>query len=114
MTPSASPLRILYCHCAFARVVPPDVKIAVLEQLSASAFEFEAVPDLCEMSARRDPRIATLAATPELRIAACFPRAVRGLFDAVGSPLATDAQIFNMRTEPAAKVAASLFLEPAS
>ena len=114
MIESTSPLRILYCHCAFARVVPPEVKAGVLEQLSASAVEFEAVPDLCEMSARRDPRIATLAATPGLRIAACFPRAVRGLFEAVGSPLAADAEILNMRTEPATGVAAALLLEPAS
>ena len=33
---STSPLRILYCHCAFARVVPADVKSGVLAQLAAS------------------------------------------------------------------------------
>lgn len=114
MTSSTSPLRILYCHCAFARVVPADVNAAVLSRLSAASVEFEAVPDLCEMSARRDPRIATLAATPGLRIAACFPRAVRGLFEAVGSPLPADVSILNMRTEPAAEVAASLLLGTAS
>ena len=27
---SATPFRILYCHCAFARVVPADVKAGVL------------------------------------------------------------------------------------
>jgi hypothetical protein len=114
MTATTSPVRILYCHCAFARVVPVEVKTGVLEQLSASAVEFEAVPDLCEMSARRDPRIAALAATPGLRIAACFPRAVRGLFEAVGSPLDADALILNMRTESATAVAASLLGEAVS
>lgn len=113
MSASTSPLRILYCHCAFARVVPADVKTAVLERLSASGVEFEAVPDLCEMSARRDPRMAALAATPGLRIAACFPRAVRGLFEGAGSPLPADIRILNMRTEPAADVAASLLQETA-
>ena len=55
---STEPLRILYCHCAFARVVPAEVRNDVLARLAASAVEFEAVPDLCEMSARRDPRLA--------------------------------------------------------
>lgn len=114
MSANTTPLRILYCHCAFARVVPAEVKNAVLSQLSAAEVEFEAVADLCEMSARRDPRIATLAGTPGLRIAACFPRAVRGLFQAVDSPLAPDVRILNMRTEPAAEVAASLLVEAAS
>jgi hypothetical protein len=45
--------RILYCHCAFAKVVPTEVKSAVLEGLSRANVEFEAVPDLCEMAARR-------------------------------------------------------------
>ena len=32
--------RILYCHCAYARVVPADVKAAVLNGLmDANAYE---------------------------------------------------------------------------
>jgi len=103
-----TPLRILYCHCAFARVVPPDVKASVLTQISSSSVEFEAVPDLCEMSARRDPRLAELAAAESLQIAACFPRAVRGLFEAAGKPLPESAQILNMRTEPAEAIVSQL------
>jgi hypothetical protein len=105
---------ILYCHCAFARVVPADVKAAVLASLAASPSGFEAVPDLCEMSARRDPRLAELAAQDSLRIAACFPRAVHGLFTAAGSPLQESVQILNMRTGTAESVAAALLAEPAS
>ncbi len=108
MSAAPAPIRILYCHCAFARVVPADVKTGVLAQLAASSAEFEAVPDLCEMSARRDPRLAALAAHESLRIAACFPRAVHGLFQAAGSPLPQTAQILNMRTDPADKVASEL------
>jgi hypothetical protein len=70
---STSSFHILYCHCAFARVVPVDVKSAVLARLAESELEFDAVPDLCEMSARRDPRLAELASGNPLRIAACFP-----------------------------------------
>jgi hypothetical protein len=108
---TADPFRILYCHCAFARVVPPEVRNGVLARLAASSVEFEAVPDLCEMSARRDPRLAELASDSSLRVAACFPRAVRGLFEAAGAPLAQSVQILNMRTEPAEAVAGQLLAE---
>src|SRR5688572_4198422 len=71
--------RLLYCRCAYAQVVPREVKDGVLEALATAGTSFDAVPDLCEMSARRDPRLAELAASGELRIAACYPRAVRWL-----------------------------------
>jgi hypothetical protein len=113
MNSGAAPIRILYCHCAFARVVPPEVKSAVLTQLAASSADFEAVPDLCEMSARRDPRLSALADNQSLRIAACYSRAVRGLFEAAGSPLPQSAQILNMRTEAAVDITAKLLEETA-
>lgn len=91
--------RLLYCHCAFAQVVPADTKRGVLEALSASGASFEAVPDLCEMSARRDPALAALARDPETMIVACYPRAVRWLFSAAGTPLAEPVRILNMRTD---------------
>jgi hypothetical protein len=108
---SAEPFRILYCHCAFARVVPAEARNAVLGRLAASSVEFEAVPDLCEMSARRDPRLGELASGDPLRVAACFPRAVRGLFEAAGATLPHSAQILNMRTESAETIAAQLLPE---
>ena len=83
--------RILYCHCAFAKVVAPDVKAAVLNGLSDADVEFDAVPDLCEMAARGDPRLRELAAEGPLRIAACYPRAVKWLFASAGAPLPEDA-----------------------
>ena len=55
-------VRILYCHCAYANVVPAATKAAVLEGLSAANVEFDAVPDLCEMAARGDARLRELAA----------------------------------------------------
>ena len=58
---SSDARRILYCHCAYARVVPPEVKAEVLAKLAASDVEFDAVPDLCELSARRDPALKKLA-----------------------------------------------------
>src|SRR5258708_1681734 len=46
--------RILYCHCQYAQVVPPEVKEAVLRKLAESGVAFDAVADLCELSARQD------------------------------------------------------------
>ena len=87
MTPGAA---ILYCHCAYAKVVPPDVKAAVLNGLSEADVEFDAVPDLCEMAARGDARLRELAADGPLKIAACYPRAVKWLFAAAGAQLPDD------------------------
>lgn len=104
-------LRILHCHCTYARVIAPDVKAAVLAGLAESDVSFEAVPDLCELAARRDPALRELAGAEGLRIAACYPRAVRWLFSAAGAPLRDDAVVVNMRTESASAVVAAL-LEP--
>jgi hypothetical protein len=93
--------RILYCHCAFAKIVPADVKAAVLSGLSEANVEFDAVPDLCEMAARGDARLRELAAEKPLQIAACYPRAVRWLFAAAGAQLPEEARIWNMRVEAA-------------
>jgi len=104
----STPANIIYCHCTYARVVPADVRAEVLARLAASGVVFEAVPDLCEMSARRDPRLIEVAAGANLKIAACFPRAVKGLFQAAGIPLPGDASVINMRTESAEQVVRSI------
>jgi hypothetical protein len=101
--------RLVYCRCAYAQVVPKEVKDAVLERLAGAGVSFEAVADLCEMSARRDPRLQELAGSGDLRIAACYPRAVKWLFAAAGAPLpAEGVEVRNMRVEPAEDVGAAL------
>ncbi|HUQ95109.1 MAG TPA: hypothetical protein VM120_25755 [Bryobacteraceae bacterium] len=101
-------MHIVYCHCAYARIIAPEVKNQVLDGLAGSDLEWESVPDLCEMSARHDAHLASLAAQGELRIAACYPRAVRSLFQAAGSPLSAGTRILNMRTETADQVLSGL------
>ena len=101
--------RILYCHCAYAKVVPSDVKAAVLNGLSEANVEFDAVPDLCEMAAHGDPRLRELAGQGPLTIAACYPRAVRWLFASAAAPLPEQSvRIWNMRVEPAETVVKGL------
>lgn len=92
---------LLYCRCAYAQVINQGVKDDVLRQLGESGSSFESVSDLCEMAAHRDPRLTALsecAARGGLRIAACHPRAVKGLFRQAGVPLADEhVEIHNMR-----------------
>ncbi len=104
------PPRILFCNCTYAQVVPPEVKAAVLKKLCDSGVAFDAVADLCEMSARHDPALKQLADGGAVKIAACYPRAVKWLFAAAQSPLPLDAtEVLNMRVDSAEGVAAALF-----
>lgn len=104
------PPTLLYCHCQYAQVLPKEVKQAVLQRLCDSGQPFEAVPDLCEFSARHDPALARLAAAGSIKIAACYPRAVKWLFAAAGSPLSAErTEIVNLRTLTASEACASLF-----
>jgi len=103
---------LLYCHCQYAQVLPEEVKKATLKKLSDSGQPFEAVPDLCELAARRDPALARIAAAGPVKIAASFPRAVKWLFHSAGADLSIDqAQIVNMRTLTAEE-AGNAMLEP--
>ena len=91
--------RILFCHCNYARVVPDEVKSSVLGGLCASGQAFEAVADLCEMAARRAPALKRLASGEgPVKIAACYPRAVKWLFGGCQAPLkAEQTEVINMR-----------------
>jgi len=100
--------RILYCHCAYANVVPTNVKAAVLEGLVEAKAEFDAVPDLCEMAARGDVRLRELAVAGPVQVAACYPRAVKWLFASSGAPLSDSVRVWNMRVDTAATVVGGL------
>ena len=99
----------LYCRCAYAKVVPEEVKDEVLAGLVESGTSFECVPDLCEMAARQDPQLAQIAEEGGT-IIACHPRAVKGLFRQAGTPLTDKSQVLNMR-EQAAEVIVEQALE---
>jgi hypothetical protein len=104
--------RILYCRCAYAQAVPPGVKDEVLKQLGASGVAFDAVSDLCEMSAANDPRLKEIAAEGNVRICACFPRAVKWLFHGAGADLPEEGvEVMNMRSETADEIVRKLLAE---
>ena len=91
--------RILFCHCNYAQVVTPEVKSRVLQKLCESGQAFEAVADWCEMSARHDPALKRLAdSDAPVKVAACYPRAVKWLFGACKAPLDGErTEVVNMR-----------------
>ncbi len=102
--------RVLYCHCAYSNVISSKVKEDVLRRLCDGDTDFDSVADLCEMSARKDESLGRLASGEgEIRIAACYPRAVEWLFSAAGAPLPQERTcILNMRTESAEDVVGGL------
>lgn len=107
MTPE--PPGILFCNCTYAQIIDPATKAAVLRALCDSGQSFEAVADLCEMSARKDPALKRLAACGSVKIAACYPRAVKWLFAASGAPLdPTRTEVLNLRDNAPAAVIARL------
>ena len=104
-----SPIRVLYCDCKHAEIIPPEVKRQVLIGLSSAGIVFEPVSDLCGLCADREAELKQLAEAGDVRIAACYPRAVKWLFHAAGAPL-DDARVrvVNMREQRAADVVAEL------
>jgi hypothetical protein len=104
--------RVLFCNCTYAQVVPKGTKEGVLKKLCESDVSFDAVADLCEMSARNDPSLKRLAEEGPLKIVACFPRAVKWLFSAGDAPLNREtSQVINMRTDTIDEASAALFAE---
>jgi hypothetical protein len=101
--------RILFCNCTYANVLPAEVKSAVLRKLCESGVAFDAVADLCELSARKDPTLAAIAEGGPVKIAACFPRAIKWLFASAVAPLtAAGAEILNMRIQNSEEVTAAI------
>ena len=108
------PLRVLHCHCIYANVVPKATKDEVLKRLTESGIPFDAVPDLCELSAKQDPCLQELVGPGgNLRVAACYPRAVKWLFAAAGAKLPDQGvEILNMRTETPETIVQKLLAPP--
>jgi Pyruvate/2-oxoacid:ferredoxin oxidoreductase delta subunit len=106
---------ILLCRCSAADVVPRERTEAVARDLARNETRFEVVDDLCGAAARRDPLLACLASRPgTLRIAACYPRAVKWLFAAAGSSLPSNrTEFLNLRVQEPAEIAERLLQPPA-
>jgi ferredoxin len=90
---------VLYCHCAFTKLIPKAVKRRLLRSLLAAQTPFTPISDLCALAARQDPRLARWAKAESLLIIACHPRAVRALFHSAGAELrAGRVEFLNLRS----------------
>jgi NAD-dependent dihydropyrimidine dehydrogenase PreA subunit len=92
--------RLLICQCSHAKILPHEVIQRLLQALSDSGRRFETVSDLCQLAASRDPRLRQLGRGGALKIAACYPRAIKWLFEAADAPLnSLETQVLNLRVE---------------
>lgn len=96
---------VLYCDCGGCDIIPEATRRRVLAALRRCGRPVLAVRDLCGCAARRDARLSQVAAAESATVVACYPRAVRWLFDWAGSPLdAARVQCLNMRTQSADEI----------
>ena len=109
-------MTILYCHCAYADIVPEATKHALRTALAGADGRVETVADLCELAAARDPLLGHLVGSDAgpLHVVACQERAVRWLFEFAGTPLPGSATVHNMRTDTAETILARLGLAGAA
>ncbi len=89
---------LILCQCAHAGLIAPDVLRALTASLQANGTPFELVSDLCELAARKEPRLEEFAHAARPIVLACHPRAVKALFQLAGAPLDERAPLLNVRT----------------
>ncbi len=96
---------VVFCSCVHYETIPQATKQQVFDSLRDADIAVEAVADLCGMAANRHPRLRHWAQAEPLSIVACFPRAVRWLFETAGVPLdLSSTRLFNMRTQSADEI----------
>jgi len=101
--------KVIFCSCAYFDVIPRRSKERILGALRSAGVAVEAVVDLCGVAASRDPQLQRWAQADSLVVVACYPRAVRWLFEAAGTRLPErNVRLFNMRTQSAEEILAGL------
>lgn len=92
---------LLLCQCARYGLISPETVRTLSASLRACGMPFEVVPDLCELAARKDPRLQQLAGLARPMVLACHPRAVKALFHLAGAPLDAERTLLvNVREGP--------------
>ena len=100
---------ILFCNCGYSDIIDHTIRAEILKKLATTNVDFEAVQDLCELAAKRDPRLKRWAQSGSLTIVACYRRTVKWLFDSANAALDPEKTKFlNMRTDTAGEIISSL------
>ncbi len=101
-------MKILYCDCAYCDIVDKKKKESVRSALTASGMDVVTIPDLCRVAAKERSLLKEVSASRSLSVVACFPRAVKALFEFAGVDKKVKLRVFNMRTSSASEILAEL------
>ncbi len=88
---------ILFCQCGWGSLLPEADSSRLLCGLKGSGLEYEAVNDLCLLAEQRDPRLEEWTKKGDLTIVACYPRAVRSIFEWSGIQFPDKVRFLNHR-----------------
>ncbi|MFC1738419.1 hypothetical protein ACFL1G_05125 [Planctomycetota bacterium] len=101
---------ILFCNCGYSDIIDKGTKSQILNSLASAEVQFEVVQDLCELAAKKDPKLKCWAQADSLIIIACYRRTAKWLFSLADAELDTEKTKFlNMRTSTAEEILSSLF-----
>jgi NAD-dependent dihydropyrimidine dehydrogenase PreA subunit len=104
---------VVFCSCAYYETIPQATRQQVFDALRNADVAVEAVTDLCGMAADRHPRLRHWVQAEPLSIVACYPRAVRWLFEAAGVPLNMErTRLLNMRTQSVEEILEAILVGP--
>ena len=104
--------KVLFCNCGYSDIIDGNLKAKVLNALTSAGVEFEAVQDLCELAAKKSPKLKCWSEADSIKIAACYGRAVKWLFNVAGAPLKEGGvEFLNMRISTAEEIIDSLLSE---
>lgn len=91
-------MKILFCECEHYNLVDQERKKAVRSLLAESGMDIVCVGDLCGLAAKQASVLKKISSAGELLVVACFPRAVKALFEFAGSKIPR-LHLINMRTD---------------
>ncbi len=97
--------KIIYCHCAYAKIIDENKKMEVLKELAQIEQSVDFVPDLCEMSAKNDPKLKEIFDDTPTCVIACYKRSVKWLLHNRDVKWNEDHyQVLNMREDTADEI----------
>ena len=100
---------VIYCDCAYTDTIDTQAKETVLRGLVQNKIPYKAVPDLCKLSADKDPRLREWTHQKNVHVIACFKRTVSCLFNYANAPVENNMiTVYNMRTDTASAIIAQI------
>jgi NAD-dependent dihydropyrimidine dehydrogenase PreA subunit len=89
---------ITVCACVFRKIINREETIRLVSALQNAGQTVTVIPDLCKVAISDAGQMAIIASTT---IVACYPRAVKSIFDSLGLH---PARVFDMRNHSSEQV----------